>query len=249
MTDAPTFTQTDARLLRWDGAYNARDLGGLPGADGRITRAGALVRSGSPSYLTARGWAALAAYGIRTLVDLTEAGQTPPGVAPRPSGVGRVHAPMEGTDEDFWAPLRANGHWGTCLYYTPFLDRYPHRVAAAVRAFAQAPPGGVMVHCGRGRDRTGMISLLILTLIGVAPEIIADDYQASNGATVRRAITAMGLPDDSDKALDVYAAEGTTERAAILRVLSGLDAEAVLRSGGLDDAAIAAVRDRVLGEG
>jgi protein-tyrosine phosphatase len=58
------------RLLEWEGCLNARDLGGYATEGGRETRWGAVVRSDSPAALTEVGRAALAAYGVRAIVDL-----------------------------------------------------------------------------------------------------------------------------------------------------------------------------------
>ena len=66
------------RILNWDGCTNARDLGGLHTLDGRQTRWQAVVRSDTPSRLTAAGWSALYAYGIRTIITLRTHGQTEP---------------------------------------------------------------------------------------------------------------------------------------------------------------------------
>jgi hypothetical protein len=58
------------RHLDWEGCCNARDLGGLSTTDGRTTRWGAVARSERLDELTAAGWSALEAHGIRTIVDL-----------------------------------------------------------------------------------------------------------------------------------------------------------------------------------
>ncbi len=58
------------RVLVWDGCTNVRDLGGLRTGDGRMTRWGAVIRSDNPAKLTAAGWSALYAYGIRTIITL-----------------------------------------------------------------------------------------------------------------------------------------------------------------------------------
>ena len=42
--------------MTWHGAFNLRDLGGLPLTDGGTTRAGRVFRSGSPEWMTERGW-------------------------------------------------------------------------------------------------------------------------------------------------------------------------------------------------
>ena len=48
-----------------------------------------------------------------------------------------------------------------------------------ITALARAPEGGVVFHCQVGRDRTGLTALVLLALVGVEPEAIAQDYQQS----------------------------------------------------------------------
>jgi len=75
---------TAQRHLDWEGCLNVRDLGGLPAAGGRVTRWGAVVRSGDPARLTPAGWAALRGHGIRTIVDLRNDDERDPAPDPPP---------------------------------------------------------------------------------------------------------------------------------------------------------------------
>lgn len=235
------------RELAWDGCFNVRDLGGIHTADGRVTRRGVLIRADAPSGLTEAGWVALRECGVTTVIDLTETHEQRPDAAPRPAGLTTVHVPLDGTDEDFWAPRKANGHWATSLYYRAFLDRYPDRVAAAVRAFAVAPPGGVVVHCGRGRDRTGLISLMLLSLAGASATDIIDDYQRSDSPRVVELRLGLGLPDDTTATAQIYRDGGTTEIDTLRRLLDGFESADVLRAGGLSDGDAHTARERLLG--
>jgi protein tyrosine/serine phosphatase len=228
--------------LQWEGVYNARDLGGLPAAAGQRTRPGALVRSEAPDGLTEAGWAALRSHGIRTIVDLRE----PDERGPYGSGdLDVVPVPLDDlADLGFWSDW-ATGEDCTPLYYRDFLDRRPHRCAAAVAAVARARPGGVLVHCGGGRDRTGLVSLVLLRLLGVPEdEIVADYLDSYRRMTALWA--ALGRPDDGPLIHDLLAERGTTPEAALRAALEGLDAEAVLRAGGLTDADLEALRNRLL---
>ncbi len=54
----------------------------------------------------------------------------------------------------------------------------PHLVRAALGVIATATPG-VLVQCAAGRDRTGMISALLLGNAGVAPDDVVADYALS----------------------------------------------------------------------
>ena len=81
-----------------------------------------------------------------------------------------------------------------------------------LEAIAEAPPRGVLYHCGRGRDPAGLITMLVLGAAGVTPEAIAGDY-------------VLSVDDEAEPELAAFLAErGTTARAALLDALEGLDA-------------------------
>ncbi len=234
----------DERHLQWDGCFNVRDLGGLRAAGGRETRWGAVVRADAVDRLTAAGWSALHAHGVRTVIDLRNDDEREPDVAPRPPGLASVHLPLDGAeDAEFW------DHWkeqAPPLYYGPFLERFPRRVAGVVGAVAHARPGGVLFHCVGGRDRTGLIAMLLLALVGVAADDIAADHALSTDRLV--ALYARSGQDDQGPMLQEFLArEGTSAREIILSTLASLDVEDYLRAGGLGDDDLAAVRGRMLG--
>jgi protein-tyrosine phosphatase len=216
------------RQLDWEGGLNVRDLGGLRTRDGGETARGAVVRSGSPDGLSERGWEALRAYGIRTIVDLRNDDERD--AEPR-AGVETLHLPLDGVeDEDFWSQWASGPEFGTGLYYRPHLDRFPERNARVIEAIARAEPGGVLFHCVGGRDRTGQITLLLLSLAGVEPEEIAADYCLSAG--------------EGD---DFLVSRGTSSTEVVLAILAELDVEAYLRGAGVSETDLEAVRARLRG--
>jgi hypothetical protein len=199
------------------GCANARDLGGLRTRDGRMVRRGALFRSGAPDA----SWEAVRAQGIVTVIDLRNADER--GAA----GAGSVSLPLDGIEDTaFWDQWTSRVEFGTPLYYAPFLEHFPGRAAAVVAAIAGAPPGAVLFHCQGGRDRTGLIAMLVLAALGVADEDIAAEY-------------ALSVPDETAEAF--YAELGETPEAVALEFLRGLDLDAHLR--GVD---VAALRARLL---
>jgi protein-tyrosine phosphatase len=192
-----------------------RDLGGLRTSDGRMTRPGALVRARSLDHLTADGWSALRAHGVRTLIDLRNDGERTG--APAPDGITALHLPLDGVaDRAFWDEWAADWRFGTPVYYGPHLARFPERSVAVLAAIANARPGGVLFHCMGGRDRTGMIAMLVLALVGVSEEDIAADYELSAAGHPDAAAVVAGL-----------ARAGTSARAEILRTLAALDLDAL----------------------
>jgi protein tyrosine/serine phosphatase len=231
------------RHLDWDGCFNVRDLGGLLAADGRPIRRGAVVRGDSAQRLTAAGWSALLAHGIRTVVDLRDPDEYVADAAPRSADLTTVQLPLEDrTDEAFWERWRRLS--GTPLYYQAFLERWPERFAAVFAAIAEAAPGGVLVHCAAGRDRTGLVTLLLLALVGVSHEEIAADYALSiDRLRIRSA--HEGRADEDVAAQEHLRQASTSTRAAILATLAALDVPAYLRDGGLRPDQEAAIRARL----
>ena len=228
----------EGRQLRLRDCPNARDLGGLPAAGGRRTRFGSVVRSGTPERLGPDGWEALAAHGIRTVIDLRNPDERGADAAPRPGGMSTVHIPLDGVEHaDFWREWSRGPQFGTPLYFRPHLERFPERSARVLAAVARAEPGGVLVHCVTGRDRTGQVAMLLLSLAGVSPEAIAADYARSTDARDGAAIERF------------LAERGTSAREALLATLSTLDPEERLRAGGLGEHDIAALRERMLEPG
>jgi protein tyrosine/serine phosphatase len=223
-----------SRVLAWDGCRNVRDLGGLRTSDGRTTRWGAVVRSDTPARLTEAGWSALYEYGIRTIVTLRTHGMVEDelNVTPPYPDVITIQAPIEDvTDMEFVRQCVSTNLWGTPLYFKDALRRWPEKHAAVISAIAQAQPGGVLFHCIRGNDRTGIISLLLLALADVSPDDVIADYELS--------------PDpDRDELL---AQENSSVRDAILGALDGLDIENYLRDGGVSQDDLTAVRQRLMG--
>ena len=173
-----------SRDLAWDGLLNARDLGGHPTEDGGETRWGSIVRADSVRQLSEEGWRAVVDYGVRTVVDLRsdeELAADPPAELP----VDAVHVSFfDDRPEVFEQVEEASAGAATHAeatrdVYLIFLEHFRANVAAAVRAVAQAPDGGVVVHCHGGKDRTGLVSAFLLRLAGVPIEEIATDYSLS----------------------------------------------------------------------
>jgi protein-tyrosine phosphatase len=154
-------------ILDWPAFRNARDLGGLPTQDGGRTRDGALLRSDHHADMTPADVAAVRAAGVSRIVDL----RWPRELEERPS-------PFTGDPVYVHVPLLMDEITYTFSddSYGPLLDHNKEHVAAAFRAVAEAPPGGVLVHCHGGRDRTGVLVALALTVAGVGPEVVAEDY-------------------------------------------------------------------------
>jgi protein-tyrosine phosphatase len=232
------------RTVGWDGFHNARDLGGLPTRDGRRTRRGAFYRSAMLGLVTDRGWQEAREAGVRTVVDLRNDDEVAADDA-RPVGITHVRVRLDGVEDvDLWEHLRREGLDGTPMYFLPFLARRPDRVAAAMTTLARSEPG-IVFHCSAGRDRTGLITLLLLALADVEPDAVAEDYGLS--VEPLRALSALvGRPDDSAEVEGFLTARGTTATAAVLATLEELDVATYLRDAGVAAADVLVLRRRLL---
>ncbi|PPK63857.1 tyrosine-protein phosphatase [Actinokineospora auranticolor] len=98
------------------------------------TRPGAVVRLEAPTHLTAKGWAAVWAHGVRTVVDLREVDEGEPDLTPRPTGITTVRTPLEPVGTPFlehWQPIDG---LASPLYYPAMLAEHPERVTTTVHS-------------------------------------------------------------------------------------------------------------------
>jgi len=245
-------------ILLWDGCLNVRDLGGLPTEDGRRTRRGVIVRSDNVRNLSDDGWRALADHGVTRIVDL----RWPEELAedqPRDVDIDVVHVSVLGTSwkEDPGYVARLDAHldrvddvvdhyvWS----YVDFLERYRERFGRAFSAVADAD-GAVVVHCAGGKDRTGLVSALLLRLAGVSLEEIGRDY-ALSGPNLAPAlerwlaeVTDEGERGRREKLM-------TTPAEAMVRVVAEVEdrygsVEGYLRAAGVTAEQVDRVRKRLV---
>jgi protein tyrosine/serine phosphatase len=239
---SPPAFRTNDRHLAVDGLANARDLGAIPLRTGGKTARGVFFRSENLDQATATGWRQLHAAGIRTVVDLRQPAERAHDTRPRPDWLTTVSVDLDGLENTtFWAGYWANGLVGTALYFLPHLAAMPERSGAVLSALATAPPGGVLFHCLAGRDRTGQIALLLLSIVGAEPEAIVDDYRE----TVRRAdqrAAASGRAHEEAASEALCRSLGTSTEGAFRSALAGLDLPAVLAASGLSDVELAVLR-------
>ena len=243
-------------VLVWEGCVNVRDLGGLPTEDGRRTRAGAVVRSDNVRGLTDAGWRALADHGVTRIVDL----RWPEELAedqPRDVDIDVVHVSVLGEtyDRDYVAELDAHlasvddvaEHYAWS--YVDFLERYRERFGRAFAAIADAD-GTVVVHCMGGKDRTGLVSALLLRLAGVALETIGEDYALS--ADNLAPLSEQWLAEATDEAeREKRRRLAHTPAEAMVSVVEEIerrygDVASYLRAAGLTDAQVERLRERLV---
>jgi protein-tyrosine phosphatase len=211
-----------------------------------------VVRSDSPAALTPAGRLALLDYRVRAIVDLRLPGEVAahpnPFAEPDTHGVAYTNvsfldpaAPPPEDDDD----IRLADD------YKGMLDRFRGPVAAAMAAIANAPEGGVLIHCAAGKDRTGLIAALLLGLVGVAPETIAADYAlTAECLRPRNEAWLENGPGDRDERAALLARFAPTAEV-MLEVLDRLEdryggVEGYLRAAGVAPEDVARLRARLV---
>ena len=196
MSDSP------ARHLNLAGASNFRDLGGYPARDGRIVRWRQIFRSNHLGHLTAEDVEVLRGLGVKTAFDFR-------GTEERASamcGIEEIAVHSLPIEPTVVAALRARRNDGVPLSSADALDvmrdsyrNYVRHNTTSFRAlFAhlledRAP---LVIHCTAGKDRTGFACTLILRVLGVPDDLIAEDYLLTNRFYRRDPSASSDLPDE-----------------------------------------------------
>lgn len=198
-----TDTVEPKRHLDLEGSFNIRDIGGYETHDGRRTRWRTFLRSDSLHRIPAASRAALIDYGVRTVIDLrtTDALQDRPDVFAGSGQVRYLHHNMVGDDPltgtaETTESIESGARWRAVSdQYSVILDHRRAQVCETVRTLAAPGTLPALVHCAGGKDRTGIITALVLELAGVPIETIAEDYAVSGRYLFARYIEDTGAAE------------------------------------------------------
>lgn len=151
---------------------NTRDLGGYIRKNGEKTRCHQLLRSDKPDCPSKSDFRFLLSHGITTIIDLRE--ETAVNRMENPflnhPGFSWHHCPIV---EGSGIPESVEAVPGSYLQIAESAGG-----AEALKIMAEAS-GGVLFHCTAGKDRTGTLSAILLTLAEVPEEAIIQDYLLS----------------------------------------------------------------------
>ncbi|GGO62128.1 tyrosine-protein phosphatase [Nonomuraea cavernae] len=175
------------RHIEFLNIYNFRDVGGYAAKDGRAVRWKRLYRADSLGWLTGADIETFRALSVRTVIDLRHPEEVAnSGRVPETDELDYLNLPIEGRR---WDVTAYNDTLGVGRYLA---DRYLEvtedgvdNLREAIETIARADSAPVVIHCAAGKDRTGLLTALVLTLVGVAEEDIVADYALTGLATER----------------------------------------------------------------
>jgi protein-tyrosine phosphatase len=185
-------------------ATNARDLGGLVTADGRRVRSGLVFRANALNRLTDDDVEAVAKLGLACVVDLRserEVEMVGPDRLPTPPPARLVALPLSDANNGAFAAVAVilKGETSDLLDAGAALDSdllaremvrvyrwlatsEPGRAGVATVLRMMAEPDGLplLFHCTAGKDRTGWLAAVLLSILGVDRDTIMADYLRTN---------------------------------------------------------------------
>ncbi|GIW05592.1 MAG: hypothetical protein KatS3mg060_0397 [Dehalococcoidia bacterium] len=245
----------DSRIA---GAVNFRDIGGYPAGERRV-RWGRVYRSGLTHAITAEGLETLAReLGIRTVVDLRTPAELRAGLLPlEEHGIRHVHASLlEGEDmaaelqvERVMAMFAGTYRWADS--YVAMVESSPDAIRHVFESLAEPAALPAVIQCSGGRDRTGVTIGLLLAVLGVAPETIAEDYALTGELLVPHVQHFADFATAAGYTVEDMARLVRTSPDAMLSFLARIEerygsAEGALLAAGVRPESIAALREALL---
>jgi protein tyrosine/serine phosphatase len=178
--------------------FNFRDLGGAPTDDGRCVHYGRLYRSDSLHRITETECGQLCALGVRTVLDLRRPYEIERDGRIRDTA-GLAYFNLHPVHRE-WNPARYDPADGPARFlaarYLDMADEGAAGFGDALRLIADPRHAPVVMHCFAGKDRTGVLAALVLSLLGVPDPHIAADYALSERA--QASLSAQILADSGE---------------------------------------------------
>ncbi|MAI42876.1 MAG: protein tyrosine phosphatase [Gammaproteobacteria bacterium] len=169
------------RHIKLKNAFNVRDLGGYPTQDGNITQWGRFLRSDGLHRLDAADQQLLVDYGVGLVVDLRLPMElkSSPNVFQNSTVLDYHHcsfldeALLKYIEEQ---PVEDRTHLRADKGYCLWLDHCHQSVREILISLAENQDSVSLYHCSGGKDRTGLITALLLSIAGVDADLIVADY-------------------------------------------------------------------------
>ena len=174
--------QAVAKPLHLEGAWNVRDLGGYFNKNGQELKKGRFLRADALGGLTSQDVEALQKYGVVLVVDLRshqEVEKAPYKWMEQAETIEYVSIPLLDNiqSNDGTVALPENLH----ELYKSLLEESVPEIRQVLKTFLRKETGCCLFNCSAGKDRTGIIAMLLLGLADVEEDVISADYGVSAG--------------------------------------------------------------------
>jgi protein-tyrosine phosphatase len=169
--------QSYPRHIRFEAVFNFRDLGGYRTRGGQILAWRRLFRSSELHHMTSHDITRLREeIRLRSVIDLRRSRQLEPSSPLNEVGVEYYNIPLidrgndnENLNQDF-------SNMGEVYSYLVRREEFGRRVVEALEIIAEPDNLPLVFHCSAGKDRTGILTAIVLSILGVTDEDIIEDY-------------------------------------------------------------------------
>ena len=192
------------RHYPFEGCFNFRDIGGYLNQDGRRVKKGLYFRAGRQDRMTDKDLAQLLDLNISTQIDLRKQEEVlDQGRGPLEAmGANYINISVipEGGSDTLNKLVGDTGISGK--RYLGYLEFGPTSWLRLFGILAEESNLPVLLHCTAGKDRTGVSTAFLLSILGVSRDIIEADYLLTNLDTERQADfieTTVGYPEGYDR--------------------------------------------------
>ena len=172
----------------WENTLNARDLGFTPTTSGKYIKFQRFIRSDAPCKIKDHVKDFLVEKDIRTIIDLRNENiiKINPNAFEEDIRFTTYHFPLSINPKPPKSEEDVIENYYRMIENDESIFHVFHTMAHA--------PGGILFHCQEGKDRTGVISALLLLLGEVADIDIIADYEISNAYLYEMTKIAKTIP-------------------------------------------------------
>ena len=188
------------RHYSFEGCFNFRDIGGYLNQDGKKVKRGLYFRAGRQDRMTNKDLAQLSDLNISTQIDLRKQEEVlDQGRGPlEDMGAKYINISVipEGGSEKLNKLVGDTSISGK--RYLGYLEFGPTSWLRLFGILADEENLPVLLHCTAGKDRTGVSTAFLLSVLGVSRDIIEADYLLTNLDTERQADfieSTVGYPE------------------------------------------------------
>ena len=216
------------RHYPFEGCFNFRDIGGYLNQDGKRVKKGLYFRTGRQDRMTQKDLAQLSDLKISTQIDLRKPDEVlDQGKGPLEAmGANYINIAVipEGGSDQLSKLVGDTGISGK--RYLGYLEFGPTSWLRLFGILSNLENLPVVLHCTAGKDRTGVSTAFLLSVLGVNRDLIEADYLLTNLDTERQADfieSTVGYPDGYDRERMITAAG--VPKDAMKDFLDGVEAK------------------------
>lgn len=244
-------SESPRRRSLLEGASNFRDLGGYPTVDGGVVRTGLVFRSGALHALTDADQERLRELGVRVAVDL----RPPEEQAAEPTNapfLRIVPVPLMRGERTSDPSALANGGGYLRDRYREIMLDWAADIGTIFQSLVREGGLPAVIHCAAGKDRTGVVSAVLLLALGVDEATVLDDYEltseyaaATRVEELTRKLSGSGLPPAVVAGLLGTSRSALADAITLVREEHGTVGDYLVDAAGVPRADLTTLRERL----